>query len=421
MLGLATIFALTHRAMLPDVTLSASVTSSARVSNSLKLRFGASPAEFKDDWGRLEATGAGSLFQSYRWAEAWCRHVAPARGERPLIVSGMAPDGTIEFLLPLSVRRLGGLAVLGWLGQEHAGYNVGLYADGGRRFPSGARLEQLLRAICAAHPGIALIHLTSQPARWNNAPNPFASLPGQPAANAGHVLPIGAPFDTVYEHHVSKGTRTSLKRKEKKLGEFAGFAIPETVEVDERLRLLDVYFSQKARQFAEMGAPNVFAEPAIQEFYRDLCGGATAGTPVHQSFYARIGDRVLATANGVAHHGRFYLLTASLDEVGEFGKFSPGTVLFKEQIDRLSQRGLTAFDFGVGDGRHKAMWSPGRQELFETFLPISPAGWAYSQLRSGSSYAKRVIKNNERLYGMAKRMRRLIGGKPAATPSTDAE
>ncbi len=421
MLGLATILALSHRAMLPDVTKRSGVTSSTRVSNSLKLRFGASPADFKDDWATLEAAGAGSLFQSYRWAKAWCRHVAPARGERPLIVSGTAPDGSIEFLLPLSIRRVGGLAVLGWLGQEHAGYNLGLYADGGRRFPTGAGLEQLLRTICAAHPGIALIHFTSQPARFNDAANPFASLPGQPAASAGHLLPINGAFEAVYERNVSKGTRTSLKRKEKKLGEFDGFAITEAAGIDERLRLLDIYFTQKARQFAEMGAPNVFAEPPVQEFYRDLCGNAATGAPVHQSFYAQIGDRVLATANGVTHHGRFYLLTASLDDVGELGKFSPGTVLFKEQIARLGQRGVVAYDFGVGEGRHKAMWSPERQQLFETFLPISPAGWAYSQLRSGSSYAKRVIKNNERLYGMAKRMRRLIGGKPAATPSTDAE
>ncbi len=414
MLGLATILAISPRVVMPTMARR----TIGRV-NDIVLRFAETPATFATEWAELEADGAGTLFQSFRWVDAWCRTVAPVRNEHPLIVAGYGANGGVEFILPLGVRRAKGLSVLGWLGQEHAGYNMGLYADRGRRLPRGEALAELLRAIAASDPAIGLIHLAGQPAHWGGAENPLSSLASQPAANSAFVLPMDGTFEAVYEQSVSKSTRTALKRKQKKLTEHDGFTIDEAATADERLRRLDIYFRQKARQLAAMGATDPFADPAIKAFYRDLCG-AGGREPVHQSLVARIGEQVLATANGISHRGRFYLLTASLDDVGELGKFSPGTVLFLEQVRRQIAAGSTVYDFGAGDGRHKSMWSPQRLELFETFMPTSAAGWAHSTLRSSHSYAKRVVKNNPVLFDMARKVRRLVSGgrqpEPALSP-----
>ena len=410
MLGLATILAISPRVVMPTTPRR----TVSRV-NDISLQYANTPATFATEWAELEADGAGTLFQSFRWIDAWCRTVAPSRNERPLIVAGYGANGRVEFILPMAVRRAKGLSVLGWLGQEHAGYNMGLYADGGRRLPRGEALAELLHTVAASDPAIGLIHLAGQPARWAGADNPLSTLPPQPAANSAFVLSINGTFEAVYERSVSKSTRTALKRKQKKLAEHGGFTIDDAATADERLRRLDVYFRQKARQLATIGAADPFADPAIKAFYRDLCG-AGGREPVHQSLVARIGEQVLATANGITHRGRFYLLTASLDDVGELGKYSPGTILFLEQVRRQIAAGSTVYDFGAGDGRHKSMWSPQRLDLFETYMPTSAAGWAHSTLRSTHCYAKRVVKNNPALFDMARKMRRLVSG--ARQPET---
>lgn len=226
----------------------------------------------------------------------------------------------------------------------------------------------------------------------------------------------------MFERQTSKSFRTAMKRREKKLGEVPGFTITETATRAERLELLETYFVQKARQFSEMGALNVFADPPIAAFYRALAGADADLEPIHTTHAARIGDQILATGSGVRHNGRYYLLTASLGEDNEHSKHSPGLLVFRRQIEQLMTEGTGYYDFGAGEGRHKSSWSPDRVELFETFLPLTAAGWAWSMVRSGKSYAKRIVKSNERVFAFAKEMRRMLhGGKSAAVqPGTDA-
>ena len=372
------------------------------------LHYADEPCSFKAAWRELEQNGHATVFQSYRWADTWCRKVATERGERPFLVLATDAAGKPLFLWPFSIRRTHGLAVLGWLGQEHASYNLGLYSVEPGCTPAAGEIWGLLKEAARQHPELAAIHFTAQPQVWGGFENPFAGLPQQDSPSPAFELPLDTSFDRLYEASVSKQTRQNIKRKQKKLEEIPGFAIAEARTDVERLSLLDIYFAQKARQLAEMGAPNVFADPLIAEFYRDLAVAGPSGDAVYESHFARIGDAVVATANGIEHGGRYYLLTASLDDQSEHGKHSPGLVLFKEQIARLVARGVSTYDFGVGDGRHKTSWSPATVPLFETFVPLTAAGWAVTALRAGTLFAKRTVKSNEALFAKAKLVRKLF-------------
>lgn len=372
------------------------------------LQYADDPRSFKAAWRELELNGHATVFQSFRWVDTWCRKVAPQRGERPFIILATDSTGRPLFLWPLSIRRQHGLPVLGWLGQEHASYNLGLYAAEPGSTPAPNEIWSLLKEAARQHPELAAIHFTAQPRSWNGFVNPFTALPQLESPSPAFALALGDNFDRLYETSVSKQTRQNIKRKQKKLEDTPGFAIGEARPEAERLHLLDVYFAQKARQLAEMGAPNVFADPVIADFYRDLAVAGPSGSALHESHFARVGDQIIATANGIVHGGRYYLLTASFDDQSEHGKHSPGLVLFKEQIASLVGRGVTTYDFGVGEGRHKTSWSPATVPLFETFVPLTAAGWAVTALRAGTLFAKRTVKSNEALFSKAKLVRRLL-------------
>src|SRR5690348_3779431 len=55
---------------------------------SYKLELYRTPECIAEEWRTFERTAVGTPFQSYSWVSAWCRNVAEAAGEEPLILAG---------------------------------------------------------------------------------------------------------------------------------------------------------------------------------------------------------------------------------------------------------------------------------------------------------------------------------------------
>ena len=65
-----------------------------------------------DEYRELFASSDATAFQHPIWLDAFYRRLAPARGAKPVIVTGRGHDGALRFVLPLIRRRKSGVALL---------------------------------------------------------------------------------------------------------------------------------------------------------------------------------------------------------------------------------------------------------------------------------------------------------------------
>jgi CelD/BcsL family acetyltransferase involved in cellulose biosynthesis len=71
------------------------------------------------------------------------------------------------------------------------------------------------------------------------------------------------------------------------------------------------------------------------------------------------------------------------------------------------KQGVTSFDFGVGDGRFKKVWSNDVVDLFNVTYAVTKKGQLYASVMQLSGAAIRYIKRNRRLFSAVQEARAL--------------
>jgi len=358
----------------------------------------------KDLWEVMQAKVSCTSAQTFDWANAWTEHVLEPEGREAVIVVGYGADGAPLFLWPFEMGPQFGLKVLTWLGQDHANYNMGLFAPEAAGALSGPDISQLLRE-AARHVGATAARFANQPFTWDGVANPFAKIAYQSSANNGYALRLG-DFTALYESRFSKRSRSTLDRKQRKLLELGklgyGWAETET----EKRELLEAFFTQKARQFAAMGIKDIFDAPA-RAFYRAVALLEGDNPSRLRLGYVTLDGKVLATFSGTICHDRMGVALSSLAE-GEEQRQSPGALLLRHQIREASEAGLAYFDLGVGRARHKDEWCDVTYPLFDSFIAFKPAGLLLTLPASTAVRLKRMIKSNRYLWPLAQRLRKYL-------------
>ncbi len=358
-------------------------------------------------WEALQAIAPCTGAQTFGWAEAWARHVLGPAGDEPVIVVGSSPDGQVRFLWPFETATRAGIKLLRWLGQDHSNYNLGLFEpEAGNRLTAGD-LSRLLGAV-GRRTGAAAALLEAQPLELDGRANAFAQLPHQRAPSSGYAVRLG-DFARIYEDRFSNRSRRILKNKEKKLAAAGQLSYGWAETRGEKLHVLETFFAQKARQFAEAGIKDIFDAHA-RAFYRDvaLLEGDNPGRL--RLGYLKLDEEILATFFGTIGHGRLLLAMCSLTG-SDWQRQSPGALLIRHQIEEACAAGLAFYDFGAGHGAHKEPWADLTIPLFDSFIVLKPQGLCLTLPLAAKARLKRSIKSNSRLWGLAKTLRaRLLGG-----------
>jgi CelD/BcsL family acetyltransferase involved in cellulose biosynthesis len=97
----------------------------------------------------------------------------------------------------------------------------------------------------------------------------------------------------------------------------------------------------------------------------------------------------------------------SFDADAEIAKASPGDLLLQRIIVKACGDGLRRFDLGIGEARYKTALCDEPIALFDAIVPVSVIGAIVARLVSLRQTAKRAIKANPRLYGLARWARTL--------------
>ena len=359
-------------------------------------------------WEELQAVSPCTGAQTFEWAQAWNRHVLGPEGREPVIAVGTAADGQILFLWPFEMRRRAGMRVLKWLSQDDANYNLGLFAPGIAAALSGEDVSRLLLLV-ARHSGAVAAVLEAQPVTFDGIANPFAKLPHQPAPSNGYAVRLGN-FTALYEQRFSKRSRNTINRKERRLAEAGRLAYGWAEARDERLRLIDIFFAQKARQFAAQGVRDIFDAHA-RAFYRELALLEGDNPSRLRLGYVTLDDKVLAIFSGTLGHNRLLIVLCSLVE-GDHQRQSPGALLIRHQVEEACAQGLALYDFGAGSGAHKEQWSDVTEVLFDSFIAFKPYALALTLPLAARSYLKRAIKTNRQVWPVAQKLRARLFGRP---------
>ncbi|MCP3444743.1 GNAT family N-acetyltransferase [Bradyrhizobium sp. CCGUVB14] len=361
-------------------------------------------AEIEAVWRALEEPG--HLFTPYQRFDllgSWARSVGEREGARPLVVIARDAEQAPLVLLPLALRQAHGVRTACFMGGKHTTFNMGLW---NAEFAAQAVTADLDVLFAPLHDQVDVLALTQQPKRWHDQQNPFALLPQQSAINGCPLLamePGGAPAS-----RISNSFRRRLKSKEKKLQTLAGYRYHLATTDADVTRLLDWFFRVKPVRMAEQKLPNVFAEPGVEQFIRSACLAPRGEGRVIDIHALECDDEVIAIFAGVADGQRFSTMFNTYT-MSEHARYSPGLILMRYIIDRYAERGYRSLDLGIGTDEYKRMFCKDDEDIFDSFVPLTSRGKLAAMAMSSLNHGKRLVKQNQMLFDLARRLRQAFG------------
>jgi CelD/BcsL family acetyltransferase involved in cellulose biosynthesis len=245
--------------------------------------------------------------------------------------------------------------------------------------------------------------------------NPFAALRRQPSPSFACRGALADDFSTLMDARVSGARRKKLRKKERVLAGRQPIRYWRAETTDDALRVLEVFFAQKAERMAELGLADAFAAPGMREF---ITAAATAelatGQPAIELYAASVGDTILATYGGLVGNGRFSGIFNSMI-LNALAHESPSQLLQLNLVRMCCERGLKTFDLGVGEAAFKQMFCNEAEPLFDSFLPLTPAGRVAASACRLRFALKGRIKRSPPVWATVRAMRRRLAGRRRRT------
>lgn len=358
-------------------------------------------AESEAVWRTIEASGQlMTPYQRYDLLSQWQKHIGEPAGIRPLIAVAFDPDRRPVALWPLGIRRAGPFKVAQFLGGTHVNFNMPVWRRDALLAVDAAALRAMIQPLGDC---VDVLVLMQQPFAWQGDANPLALLPHALCPNSGYRGPLEADFDNLLRSRTSSDTRKKMRKKERGLAAHGDvrFFRAEGSDCD---RVLDVFFAQKAARMQERGISDIFSEPDTRQFVH-----AAVRSGAIELYALAVNDVIVATFGGIVGAGDRFCGMFNSMSAHDFRNESPGEQLLVQLVRRCCERGLNTFDLGTGDAAYKALFAPDREALFDSFLPLTPAGKLIALAAQTKGGVKRMIKQNPRLWSAIETARRLRG------------
>jgi len=352
-------------------------------------------------WRDLERDGCCYVFQAYDWTRLWHETAGVRREYVPCPVLIELPPGQPLLLLPLAVRKLAGIRVLTWLGNEMAEYLGPLLARDFDARIGDHVFADIWQRVLKRLPQHDLVLFERQPTTIGDVANPFATLPHSPHSANAHFTAIGHSLETFLKSRRSSRSLTTERRKHKRLNEQGELAFVVVDTAEKLSRFLPEMMAQKSHSYMKMGVTDLFSLPENREYVEQL----SKCRPQFVSFFAlTLDDETLATLWGLNHSGRFYHLFPTYARNGH-AVYAPGNVLLRYVFEWCIDNGIEIYDFTVGDESYKSHWCDRDLELFDTIRASTLRGWVPALAVWTTRWAKRKIKSSPRMFALARRLR----------------
>ncbi len=365
-------------------------------------------ADIADIWKSFEESALCTPFQHYHWLESWQREIGRHKSVTPCLFHGTASDGTTLFILPLAYWRHPGtrIRILGWLGDEHSNYKMGLFRREWVKMLTPHAADEILNNALGFLPQIDLIRLCAGPGKWEGISNPFTKTGALPSASHAHAISLVEDFEALYAARRSAATIKKARKRERSFNRRHPLEPGLARKPDEIRKILDEMFRQKEFRLAEMGVHNFFSNKGMKEFFTENALFEQSGKEKRfHLFYLKAGGEIAATWIGISHRGRMCGMMNTMSNKPELRKHSPGEVLLRHAIKYCCENGFHTFDLAVGESRYKSEWCDQSMTLYETIVPVTLKGHVHKQAAKLRLKAKRLIKQSGLLWPLCKRLR----------------
>ncbi len=363
-----------------------------------------------DDWRRLESEGVCSLYQRLDWVRPWTENVAgPARIKPRLAIGRFGTEAM--FILPLGIRKRGPFNVATWLGDSHSNFHMGIFS---KSFIQNARrqdVRDVVDCVVKLMGRVDVLEMCCQPVVWQGFTNPFTFLDWQESHNHAYALDLGAGFEDAINRKNGARKRKKYRWQQNKLRDVGGAELRVATSEAEVDAMLDVSFAQMAGRFNRAGIWNRFEDTGIETFIRQMAKSSLDDVEPQLLIYGlEIDGKFSATLAGGVNKGQFSGCFISLTD-GDYSHISPGEMIIHLVIRDCCERGLKNFDLGRGEERYKSSWCDTTVAMFETNMAISNWGIGFAFYERGKIAAKRLVRNNQSLWNLAKRVRARLYGR----------
>ena len=358
----------------------------------------------REAWQALIAEAPHSGYQLFAWQEAFQHHLGTGKTTCIALVSDAA--GLPQALLPLTIARRRGVSTASFIGGKHVNFAMGLWRLSFARLLDAAALRSILGEVARKAPAVIdVFAFANQPLAWAGQSNPLALLPHRPSPSFGYHLALGPDAEAVLERVVSSASRRKLRKKERALADEGAVTFTVARDAATIARFTDAFLAHKAARFAELGIPNVFAEPGTRDF---ILTAAAGDSPAIELCALMVGDEPVALFGGTIAAGRYSGMFNAMAP-GPQQRHSPGELLLHHLIRHCCERGLTVFDLGAGEADYKSHICDGTDALFDLAVPVTAKGQAAAFVQDMAGQMKRRIKQSPRLWPLIVRLRRLRG------------
>jgi CelD/BcsL family acetyltransferase involved in cellulose biosynthesis len=379
-------------------------------------------------WRELQAQNQCTVFQTFEWLSAWQRQVGARTGVTPCIVVARDEQGRPVFVLPLAIQQAGFARELTWFGSDLCDYNAPLLsADSAARLDTAAFMLLWPRIVAElqADPRSRhdLIRLEKMPPMAGASRNPMLALPTSLNPSGSYVAPLGTNWEEFYKEKRSSATRRRDRSKRNHLSESGEVKLVSAESGDDALATLAILVEQKTASFARHGINNLFARPGYLDFYRDIAGNPATRDFVHIS-RLDVGKEIAATNLGLVFAGSYYHVLASYTS-GPLAHWGPGAAHLNDLLRYAIERGLSVFDFTIGDERYKRDWCDDVQMLHDHVAVTSWRGALVAGPAILRARVKRAVKQTPMLWAMVVKARSFVasmrGQKKPARAAAEGE
>jgi CelD/BcsL family acetyltransferase involved in cellulose biosynthesis len=307
-------------------------------------------------------------------------------------------------ILPLAITRRFGTRFAGFIGGKHANYHMGVFAPDFAASLDTDGSRAMLAEVAVALGGLDAFAFVNQPTHWQGLANPLAALAAGPSPSSSYKLALNcSDCDGTLRRAMSSHAHKKMKNKRNRFASYGASRMGRAEGPAEVARVLRAFLEQKAARFRMMGIANPFDEPGVRAFLEQGSlprGGAPAALELYS---LDVDGRAVATYVGTQQGERFSGMATSFDMEGEIAKTSPGEILLVDLIKLKCQQGVRVIDLGVGEARYKTTICDDKDDLVDSFIPLTTKGRAFATLARAKRAAKRRIKASLLLLKLARR------------------
>lgn len=335
----------------------------------------------RETWLDFQEHGELYIFQTYEWLESWYINVGAELSIRPCLVAVYSETGEPLCFFPFAIERKGFCSLLTWLGEDFIDYGAPIVTPAlmeERGSSAAIDFGTIWDAVLRHVPAVDAIWLTKMPETINGRTNPICTLRCNRYHSNAHYVRITANWDDFYKLHAGSRTRSTDRRKHRRLTDTGRLSFSMTDGSDESAfnSITQAMIEQKQNRYREILAPDFLDPEPHRRFFKRPSKGLVSSGALNISGL-HLNDKIITTHWGMTYRRRFYYYMPSFAD-GRWMMYSPGRLLLFHLFRWCFRHGIEVFDFTIGDEEYKRDWCDNELNLHQLFSAHTWKGKLYA-------------------------------------------